>query len=294
MNTQPGILAPVPKHGRFLLFNLQAQSADLSQVQEILQELMDGEACVIGFGPSLVQAFGSEISGLRCFPAIAGDGFDVPSTQHALWVWLRGEDPGELLHRSLDFEYSLAMDFQLVEVLDCFMYDTGRDLTGYIDGTENPAGGEAVAAAIVQGQGEGLDGSSFVAVQQWKHDFESFDAMSDQEQDNTIGRRKSDNEELDDAPLSAHVKRTAQESFTPEAFMVRRSMPWAEGNEAGLNFVAFGKSLDAFEVMMERMAGLEDGIADALFRFTRPMSGGYYWCPPMKHGKLDLSCLQHK
>lgn len=289
MNNQSGILAPVPKHARFLLFDFQPQTADLSQAIEVLQELVDGEESIAGFGPSFMQALGKEIPGLRPFPSMAGAGFDVPSTQHALWIWLRGEDRGELLHRTLDFEISLAMDFQLEEVLDCFMYDTGRDLTGYIDGTENPEGNEAVKVAIVQGQNEELDGSSFVAVQQWKHDFETFDDMPEDVQDNTIGRRKSDNEELSDAPESAHVKRTAQESFTPEAFMLRRSMPWSEGNEAGLNFVAFGKSLDAFEVMMKRMAGLEDGIPDALFNFTRPLSGGYYWCPPMKDGKLNLN-----
>ena len=42
---------------------------------------------------------------------------------------------------------------------------------------------------------------------------------------------------------------------------------------------------------MERMAGLEDGIPDALFTFSRPVNGGYYWCPPLKDGRLDLSLL---
>ena len=50
----------------------------------------------------------------------------------------------------------------------------------------------------------------------------------------------SDNEELEDAPESAHVKRTAQEDFEPEAFVVRRSMPWADATSEGLEFVAFG------------------------------------------------------
>ncbi|TPW17946.1 MAG: Dyp-type peroxidase, partial [Halothiobacillaceae bacterium] len=162
---------------------------------------------------------------------------------------------------------------------------------GYEDGTENPQGDEALKVAIVQGAGAGLDGASFVAVQQWRHDFDRFDAMSDDEQDEAIGRRKSDNEELLEAPPSAHVKRTAQESFEPAAFMVRRSMPWVEGNDAGLNFVAFATSLDPFEVMLRRMVGQEDGVVDALFGFTRPISGGHYWCPPMKGGQLDLRAL---
>ena len=159
-------------------------------------------------------------------------------------------------------------------VIDGFFHDIGRDLTGYEDGTENPKGGEkATAAAIVQGQGQGMDRSSFVAVQLWVHDFARFEALSPQQQDASVGRRRSDNEEIADASPSAHVKRTAQESFDPEAFVLRRSMPWAEGSRGGLNFVAFGKSFDAFEAQLRRMAGAEDGITDALFRIPVPSMG---------------------
>jgi len=291
VNNQSGILGPVPKHARYLMFSFESDVTDAAEALAALLDVVDGENTIVGIGPSLVSAFNSQIPGLRPFPSMVGPGFDIPSTQYALWFWLRGDDRGELHHRSREIEQALAMDFQLKEVLDGFMHVDSRDLTGYVDGTENPEDEDAIDAAIVSGQGRGLDGSSFVAVQQWTHDFELFDAMTMEEQDDAIGRRKSDNEEFD-APKSAHVKRTAQESFDPEAFMVRRSMPWAEGNEAGLNFVAFVKTLDAFEVMMQRMAGAEDGIADALFNFTRPISGGYFWCPPMKDGKLDLSALE--
>ncbi|MNR66723.1 putative deferrochelatase/peroxidase YfeX [compost metagenome] len=68
-------------------------------------------------------------------------------------------------------------------------------------------------------------------------------------------------------------------------------MPFSDGEQAGLLFLAFGHSLDAFEAQLKRMAGLEDGIVDALFRFSRPTSGGYYWCPPRQHGRLDLRVL---
>ena len=131
-----------------------------------------------------------------------------------------------------------------------------------------------------------------MAIQQWQHDLNGFAALPSEEQDNIMGRRKSDNEELDDAPESAHVKRTAQESFTPEAFIVRRSMPWTENGKSGLMFVAFGRTLNAFEVQLRRMSGLEDGIIDGLYRYSRPLNGGYYWCPPMKDGRMDLSAVQ--
>ena len=72
---------------------------------------------------------------------------------------------------------------------------------------------------------------------------------------------------------------------------MRRSMPFAESTGEGLMFVAFGKSFDAFDVQLRRMAGLEDGVTDGLFQFSRPVSGGYYWCPPLDAGHLDLSAL---
>ena len=59
----------------------------------------------------------------------------------------------------------------------------------------------------------------------------------------------------------------------------------------GLVFVAFGRTFDAFEAQLQRMVGKDDGITDALFRFTRPVSGGYFWCPPTGEGGLDLSAL---
>ena len=82
------------------------------------------------------------------------------------------------------------------------------------------------------------------------------------------------------------MKRTEQESFEPEAFVVRRSLPWTDGPENGLMFVAFGRTLDAFEMQLRRMVGLDDGIVDGLFRFTRPITGGYYWCPPVDGSQL--------
>jgi putative iron-dependent peroxidase len=239
----------------------------------------------------LVLGLGHPIGGLRAFPSYAGAGFTVPSTPSALWCWLRGDDRGELLLRSRAIQRAAVPAFVIETVIDAFQYGDSLDLTGFQDGTENPKGKKAAEAGILQGQGDRLDGSSFVAVQQWVHDFDRFDAMPRDDQDNAVGRRKSDNEELPDAPASSHVKRTAQETFTPQAFVLRRSMPWADGARGGLVFVAFGKSLDAFEAQLKRMVGAEDGVVDALFKFTRPISGSYFWCPPMKDGRLDLSAL---
>lgn len=288
--SQPGILADVPSQARHLFFTLESADA-LPDALTQLARLADGETIVVGFGASLLQALGRHLDGLRAFPALSGAGVDVPSTQHALWCWLRGEDRGELLHRSRELIAALASALRLVQSTDAFRYREGRDLTGYEDGTENPEGEKAVAAALVGEGADGLRGGSFAAVQHWVHDLDHFGALPPGEQDHIIGRRQSDNEELEDAPESAHVKRTAQESFEPAAFVLRRSMPWSDSQQAGLLFLAFGHSLEAFEAQLRRMAGLEDGIVDALFRFSQPTSGGYYWCPPVHDSHLDLRIL---
>lgn len=287
---QTGILLPVPNHSQHMMFKLIPEMNPLEGLLA-LQEIVDCEQTIIGIGQSLVTALGKDIPGLHNFPVLTGPGIDIPSTPVSLWCWLRGDDRGEILHRSRRIQQALAIDFELVDIVDCFMYDESRDLSGYIDGTENPQGDDAIKAAIAEGQDAGINGSSFVAIQQWQHDLDHFLEMTEAEQDDVFGRHKSNNEEFDEAPESAHVKRTAQESFTPEAFMVRRSMPWAEGVDAGLMFVAFGKSFAAFEAVLHRMIGAEDGITDALFSFTRPMTGAYFWCPPIKDGKLDLQAL---
>ena len=69
-------------------------------------------------------------------------------------------------------------------------------------------------------------------------------------------------------------------------------MPWAGTDKEGLEFVAFVATLDSFTRMMRRMAGREDGIVDGLFSFSRPVTGGFYWCPPVANGRLDLSFLK--
>lgn len=290
MTPQAAILEAIPDHARHLFFDLEP-GVDPRPSLRALAAAIDGRTAVLGVGAPVAAALGAAVRGLRSFPDLQKARPAIPRTQHALWLWLRGDEPGDLLHQGRALEALAAPAFSRVQVLDAYRYRDSRDLTGYEDGTENPQGEDAVAAAIVQGQGAGLDGSSFAAIQQWRHDFPAFDAMPRTEQDGCIGRERDSNEELEDAPASAHVKRTAQEDFDPPAFVVRRSMPWTRGEDAGLVFLAFGHAFDAFEALLRRMTGHDDGISDALFRFTQPLTGGYYWCPPMARGGVDISAL---
>lgn len=286
--SQAGILAPLPPHCRYLTFDRRLRAEPHAELRQLASSPAIADA-VIGFGAGLVAHLsgkitgGGAVSGLRLPSAHLGPGLHIPSTPADLWCWLRGDDPGVVVHQQHAIEDALGGAFLRRSVVDGFVHRDSRDLTGYVDGTENPTGAEAEAAAIAS------DGSSFVAVQQWVHDLRIFAKNDTATRDAIIGRRLADNEEIDDAPPSAHVKRTAQESFDPEAFILRRSMPWANAEGEGLMFVAFGKSFDAFEAQIRRMVGEEDGVADALFTFTKPVTSAYFWCPPVIEARLDLS-----
>lgn len=290
---QTGILQPLPQHASFLTFALKPAANKASAIASLkaLSALVDGERVVLGLGASLLQLLEQQIAGLHDFTGIFGSLVPLPATPAALWCWCRESERGALLHQIRRLVQAATGAFQILQVVDAFKYDSGRDLSGYQDGTENPEAEAAVEAAMVQGQGAGMDGGSYVAVQHWLHDFDSLEALSSAQQDNLIGRHKNDNAEFDEAPPSAHVKRTAQESFTPEAFVLRRSMPWSEQSKAGFHFVAFATSFYAFETQLRRMCGAEDGIVDGLFSFTKPLSGAYFWCPPMRQGHPDLSII---
>jgi len=255
-----------------------------------LKSHFDPQRGMIGLGEPLVSAFSKKIPGLRTFPGISGASCSSPSTQGSLWIFLQGNDRGEIFDQTQSLSDILGNDFFPDDQIDTFLYAGGKDLSGYEDGTENPDGSKAMEVAIIE-KGSGLSGSSLVAVQRWVHDLKHFRSHSQKERDNIIGRKQETNEELIDAAPSAHVKRSAQEHYTPPAYMLRRSMPWASNLEQGLEFIAFGKTLDPFEKVLRRMMGLDDGITDALFTFSRPVRGGYYWCPPVTGGRLDLGFL---
>ncbi len=285
--TQPAILEPAPPTARFVTLALHEGAAPAA-VLRALGALEHDPKAVLGIGLPLCARLGREIAGLRAFP---GDLPQFPSTQHALWIFLAHGDATHLFDagRALAGRFRGLLD--VVEEVDAFGYRGGRDLSGFVDGTENPKGEDAVRAAIIAGRGAGLDGGSFVAVQRWVHDLDAVERMTAAARNDAVGRDRVTDVELAEAPVSAHVKRTAQESFDPPAHILRRSMPYGGIREHGLNFVAFGESLDRFERQLRRMAGRDDGVTDGILAFTRAVSGGYYFCPPLRQGRFDLSAL---
>jgi putative iron-dependent peroxidase len=147
---------------------------------------------------------------LRAFP---GDLPPFPSTQHALWMFLAHGDASRLF----DAGRELAGRFRGLSTSSTrsttFGYRRAAISAGSSTGPRIRKGETTrSAAAIIDGRGAGLDGGSFVAVQRWVHDLDAVDRMTARARRRRRTRSR-DRRRARDAPASAHVKRTAQESF---------------------------------------------------------------------------------
>ncbi len=75
------------------------------------------------------------------------------------------------------------------------------------------------------------------------------------------------------------VSRTDQDRFG-EIF--RRNMPYGIVTDHGTMFVGFAAAQRPLQAMLESMAGLPDGVRDALTYFTRALTGAYYFVPSLQ------------
>ena len=95
-----------------------------------MQQIADGYHTVVGIGHSLLSSLAREIPGLPVFTPLSQNGIDIPSTPAALWCWLRGDDPGEVLHLSRKIvAAAIADEFSLRAGIDAFRYGGGRGRT---------------------------------------------------------------------------------------------------------------------------------------------------------------------
>ena len=148
-------------------------------------------------------------------------------------------------------------------------YHRDRDLTGFIDGTENPTLVEAPALVFAP------DGASVLLLQKWEHETPRWVALDVAAQEQAMGRTKPDSVELDDKPDTSHVARTDQDTY---GHIFRRNTPYGTPAEHGTMFVGFCAEQRPLAAMLESMAGL-DGPRDELTRYTRPLTGAYYVIP---------------
>ena len=163
----------------------------------------------------------------------------------------------------------------MAEETSSWPYRHDRDLTGFIDGSENPTLIEAPDIALIP-EGSPGAGGTILLLQKWVHDASAWESLPVSDQELVIGRRKPDSVELEDKPADSHVASTDQDVFGK---IFRRNMPYGTVSDHGTMFVGFSATQRPLTAMLESMAGLDDGSPDALTRFTTALTGAYYFVP---------------
>ena len=243
---------------------------------------MEGVNLVAGFRPELWREVApgeppADIEGFNA-PLTGSDGFVMPATQHDAVLWLSGSSYDVIFDVSRQAIAELSEIASVAEETSSWPYHRDRDLTGFIDGTENPS---LIDAPELVGIGEGKPGAggTVLLLQKWAHDSRAWEALSDADQERVIGRRKPDSVELEDKPADSHVASTDQERFGD---IFRRNMPYGTVTDHGTMFVGFSADQRPLAAMLESMVGLNGGTRDALTRYTRPLTGAYYFIPSIE------------
>jgi putative iron-dependent peroxidase len=284
---QSGIFALGTASHAYLEFGLSSGRVgrDLVAVISSLREprtTMGGVNLVAGFRPELwrdvapddtpaeVEGFSEDLVGI--------DGFVMPATQHDAVLWLSGSaydvifDVARAAIAELDGLASVA------EESSSWPYRHDRDLTGFIDGTENPTLIDAPELVLIPDGRPGA-GGTILLLQKWVHDAAKWESLPVEDQERVIGRMKLDSVELEDKAPDSHVASTDQDSFGK---IFRRNMPYGTVTDHGTMFVGFSSEQSRLSTMLESMAGLTSGVRDALTLYTRPLTGAYYFVPSLE------------
>lgn len=207
-------------------------------------------------------------------PVVGRDGYTMPATQHDLVMWVAGASYDVVFDVSLALVDALRDTAVLADETVGWSYHRDLDLTGFIDGTENPSLSTAPSMVLVPDDVPGA-GGTVLLLQKWEHDAASWTRLPVTDQEKVIGRTKLDSVELDDRPTTSHAARTDQDEF---GHIFRRNTPYGSVLNHGTMFVGFSATHQALHTMLESMAGAT-GERDTLTYYTRPVTGAYYFVP---------------
>ena len=244
-------------------------------------------ACVAGIGSAAWDRLfsGPRPAELHPFRELAGTVHRAVST------------PGDLLfhvkHERMDvcFEFvsqamtRLAGAVAVADEVYGFRYFDERDLLGFVDGTENPTGRAAGAAALVGDADPEFAGGSYVIVQKYLHDMAAWNALTTEDQEKAIGRYKlSDIEMPDDVkPANSHVAlNTIEEPDGTQRQILRANMPFGElgRGQFGTYYIAYAATPSVTELMLTHMfIGDPPGNTDRILDFSTAVTGSLFFAP---------------
>jgi putative iron-dependent peroxidase len=195
---QTGIFALGTASHAYLEFDLLDGADAASAVARVAgfrepRTTIGGVNLVAGFRPELWAAVAPEAApvGVTGFDAavVGSRGYTLPATQHDIVVWLTGAGYDVVFDLSRDVVNELTGQAELAHELVGWPYHHDLDLTGFMDGTENPTLIEATAQALLPAGSPG-EGGSILLLQQWEHDAAAWEALPVSSQEAVIGRRK--------------------------------------------------------------------------------------------------------
>jgi putative iron-dependent peroxidase len=246
-----------------------------------------GVNLVIGFRPEFWRSLEpgeipADVTGFNA-PIEGSEGFAMPATQADLWLWIAGSAYDVVFDIARKAIAEFAAFATLERELNGWGYHHSRDLTGFEDGTKNPALMVAPDIATIPDGAPGA-GGSVLLFQKWEHRTAEWEALPDATQERVMGRTKPDSVELaeDVMPADSHVSRNTIEEDGTEKKIFRRNTAYGSVTVFGTVFVGFGADKHRLERMLRRMAGAEDGLRDALTRYSTPLTGAYYFVPSLQ------------
>jgi putative iron-dependent peroxidase len=242
---------------------------------------MGGVNLVAGFRPEhwRTVASGDAPAHLTGFEhdLVGAGGFKMPATQHDAVLWICGSEYDVVFDVARQAIAALAPIAAVAEETSSWPYHHDRDLTGFIDGTENPSLIDAPDIALIAEPKPGA-GGSVLLLQKWPHDATRWESEPIARQEAVIGRTKPDSVQLDPLPDDSHVAKNDQDVFGK---IFRRNMPFGTVTAHGTMFVGFCSDQEPLQAMLESMAGVRDGVRDALTYYTEPITGAYYFVPSL-------------
>ncbi|MCZ2829256.1 Dyp-type peroxidase [Modestobacter sp. VKM Ac-2986] len=292
MTTQPGIFAlGTPEHC-YLELDLDPDRTGEDLVRAVAGltgplSSVGGVNVVVGFRPELwagVSPADAPADAASWTEDLVGaGGYRMPATQHDAWVWVAGGNRTAVFDNAREVLAALSGVAAVGREVTGWLYRHDRDLTGFVDGTENPSLLTAAEVAAVPA-GEPGAGASIVLFQTWRHDTGSWESLGEYGQERMMGRTKPDSVELpDDEQLpSAHVVRTTVEVDGEEKQIFRRNVAYGGVTDHGTAFVGFARDQWRMTEMLRRMAGAVDGVRDGITGFLTPLTGAYYTCPSLE------------
>lgn len=244
---------------------------------------------------------------LSCVMGVGSDAWDQifgkprPRELHKFREIQAGErravsTPGDMLFHvraqrmDLCFELATQITARLgpsiipVDEVHGFRYFDSRDLIGFVDGTENPKGQDAVEATLITDEDPTFAAGSYVIIQKYLHDLASWNTLPTEKQEKIVGRTKLNDVELDDKtkPTYAHNALTKIVENGKEVKILRDNMPFGHAGqkEFGTYFIGYSRSPRTIEEMLQNMfVGKPPGNYDRLLDFSRAVTGNLFFVP---------------